>query len=216
MIFIFRFSGNFIVSCERIITYRIFTTGFLKTGFLHYSPGCLGEKVYEGGWQASTEQQLINRMKLKEFDLNIVKSLMAGVKAKLRKIDHDGIFAFNCCPFTYTSPKSHRIIETFESATLGAVICFYMYSPFCIFVGKLYFYRILNIFIRPQAGDLWSETRCCFAMLFVFSINDLGSLVSKNEPPLTTRLEVHSQVLPRRSYISKSFWGLSPLTGAKP
>ena len=57
--------------------------------------GCLSEKVYEGGWQASTEQQLINRikLKLKEFDLNFVKSLMAGVKAKLRKIGHDGVFS---------------------------------------------------------------------------------------------------------------------------
>jgi len=57
--------------------------------------GCLSEKVYEGGWQASTEQQLINRIsfKLKEFDLNFVKSLMAGVKAKLRKIGHDGVFS---------------------------------------------------------------------------------------------------------------------------
>ncbi|RNA10630.1 glucosylceramidase 4 [Brachionus plicatilis] len=33
--------------------------------------GCLSEKEYKGGWQASTEQQLINRikLKLKEFDL---------------------------------------------------------------------------------------------------------------------------------------------------
>jgi transposase len=45
--------------------------------------GCSSEKLYEGGWQASTEQQLINRikLKLKEFDLNFVKSLMTGVKA---------------------------------------------------------------------------------------------------------------------------------------
>ena len=57
--------------------------------------GCLSEKVYEGGWQASSEQQLINRikLKLKEFDLNFVKSLMTGVKAKLRKIGHDGVFS---------------------------------------------------------------------------------------------------------------------------
>jgi hypothetical protein len=55
----------------------------------------LSEKVYEGGWQAKTEQQLINciSFKLKEFDLNFVKSLMAGVKAKLRIIDHDGVFS---------------------------------------------------------------------------------------------------------------------------
>ncbi|RNA02407.1 glucosylceramidase 4 [Brachionus plicatilis] len=53
--------------------------------------GCLSEKVYEGGWKASIEQQLINRikLKLKEFDLNFVKSFMVGVKAKLRKISHD-------------------------------------------------------------------------------------------------------------------------------
>jgi len=57
--------------------------------------GCLSQKVYERGWQATNEQQLINRikLKLKEFDLDFVKSLMCGVKAKLRKIGQDGTFS---------------------------------------------------------------------------------------------------------------------------
>jgi hypothetical protein len=57
--------------------------------------GCLSQKVYEGGWQATTEQQLIHRIenKLKEFDLNYVKTLMAGLKAKLRSIEQGGVFS---------------------------------------------------------------------------------------------------------------------------
>lgn len=59
--------------------------------------GCLAQKVYEGGWQATTEQELIRRIenKLKEFDLNYVKTLMAGVKAKLRSIGQNGVFSFS-------------------------------------------------------------------------------------------------------------------------
>ena len=59
--------------------------------------GCLAQKVYEGGWQATTEQELIRRIenKLKEFNLNYVKTLMAGVKAKLRSIGQNGVFSFS-------------------------------------------------------------------------------------------------------------------------
>ena len=34
--------------------------------------GCLTQKVYEGGWEANMEQQLIRRIesKMKEFDTN--------------------------------------------------------------------------------------------------------------------------------------------------
>ena len=56
--------------------------------------GCLSQKVYEGGWQTTTEEELISRIKqkLKEFDSNTVKSLMRGVKAKLRKIGKNGVY----------------------------------------------------------------------------------------------------------------------------
>ena len=56
--------------------------------------GHLAQKIYEGGWQASTEQVLIGRikLKLKEFDLNFLQSLIKGVKAKLRSIADDGVF----------------------------------------------------------------------------------------------------------------------------
>ena len=49
--------------------------------------GCLAKKVYEGDWEAKTEQQLISRVesKIKEFDLNFVECLMKGVKAKIKK-----------------------------------------------------------------------------------------------------------------------------------
>jgi hypothetical protein len=40
--------------------------------------GCLAQKVYEGGWEAETEQQLIRRNKtqMKEFDKNFVENLL--------------------------------------------------------------------------------------------------------------------------------------------
>ena len=56
----------------------------------------LAQKVYEGGWQASRKQVLIDRIKLtlKEIDLNFLQSLMKGVKAKLRSVAVDGTFDF--------------------------------------------------------------------------------------------------------------------------
>ncbi|RNA02961.1 glucosylceramidase 4 [Brachionus plicatilis] len=59
---------------------------------------CLSENVYEGGWQASNDQQMIN---LCEIPCGGGQS-----KALKRKIGHDGIFAINFCPFTYASPRN--------------------------------------------------------------------------------------------------------------
>lgn len=58
--------------------------------------GCLSQKVYEGGWEAKTEQQLIRRInsKIKEFDSKCVEKLMKGVKAKLKSIGNDGVFSY--------------------------------------------------------------------------------------------------------------------------
>ncbi|XP_065658019.1 uncharacterized protein LOC136082539 [Hydra vulgaris] len=58
--------------------------------------GNLAQKVYEGDWQASTEQVLIDRIKLKlqEIDLNFLQSHMKGVRAKLRSIADGGVFSF--------------------------------------------------------------------------------------------------------------------------
>ncbi len=41
---------------------------------------CLAQKVYEGGWKAETEQQLIRRIKSKmtEFDKQFVESHLEG------------------------------------------------------------------------------------------------------------------------------------------
>ena len=46
--------------------------------------GCLAQKVYEGGWKAKTEQQLINRIKpqMKEFDKKICGEPFSGGKGK--------------------------------------------------------------------------------------------------------------------------------------
>jgi transposase len=59
--------------------------------------GCLVQKVYEGGWQATTEDQLIRRikLKLKDFDRKSVETLMAGVKAKLKSIGQGGVFSLS-------------------------------------------------------------------------------------------------------------------------
>ncbi len=54
--------------------------------------GFLAHKVYEGGWYAKTEQQLVNRIKLqlKNIDANFLQSLMGGFRAKLRSIADNG------------------------------------------------------------------------------------------------------------------------------
>ena len=58
--------------------------------------GHLAQKDYKEGRRASTEQVLIDRikLKLKEIDLNFLQSLMKGVKAKLRSIADYGVFSF--------------------------------------------------------------------------------------------------------------------------
>ena len=57
--------------------------------------GCFTQKVYEGGWEATTEQQLIDRIhrKLREFDLKCVESLIRGVNAKVKSIGQHGVFS---------------------------------------------------------------------------------------------------------------------------
>jgi hypothetical protein len=57
--------------------------------------GILAQKVYEGGWEAKTQQELINRIQsqLKNFDSNFFQSLMGGVKTKLRAIADRGVLA---------------------------------------------------------------------------------------------------------------------------
>jgi hypothetical protein len=54
----------------------------------------LAQKVYEGGWKAKTEQQLIRRInsKMKKFDKNFVESLLEGVKAKVKSIGDNGVY----------------------------------------------------------------------------------------------------------------------------
>ena len=58
--------------------------------------GCLAQKIYEGGWEAKTEQQLIRRIdsKINEFMLKDVEKLMRGVKAKVKSISEDGVFSY--------------------------------------------------------------------------------------------------------------------------
>ncbi|XP_055307390.1 uncharacterized protein LOC129571599 [Sitodiplosis mosellana] len=48
--------------------------------------------VYDRGWEAKTEHQLINRInrKLKEVDQNVVQAMMASIRPTLRKIEDNG------------------------------------------------------------------------------------------------------------------------------
>ena len=57
--------------------------------------GRLEQKVYERGWEAKTKQLLIRRIesKMKEFDTNFVDSLLEGVKANVRSIGDNGVYA---------------------------------------------------------------------------------------------------------------------------
>ena len=57
--------------------------------------GCLAQKIYEGDWEANTEQLLIRRIgsKMKEFDTNFVESLLERVKAKFTSIGDNGVYA---------------------------------------------------------------------------------------------------------------------------
>ena len=57
---------------------------------------CLCQKVYEDGWQAQTQQELIERIerKLKDFDLNFLQTLMRGLKTKLRSIASNGVSSY--------------------------------------------------------------------------------------------------------------------------
>ena len=56
--------------------------------------GCLAQKVYEGGWEATTEDQLVRRIKAKirEFNVTFFQTLMRGINGKLRKIADKGVF----------------------------------------------------------------------------------------------------------------------------
>jgi hypothetical protein len=57
--------------------------------------GILAQEIYEGGWKATTQQELISRIQsqLKNFDSNFLQSLMGGVKTKLRAIADRGVLA---------------------------------------------------------------------------------------------------------------------------
>ncbi len=57
--------------------------------------GILAQKVYEGGQEATKQQELISRIQsqLKNFDPKFLQSLMGGVKTKLRAIADRGVLA---------------------------------------------------------------------------------------------------------------------------
>ena len=57
--------------------------------------GCLAQKVYERGWQAANQNELICRIqsKLKKLDFSFLQNLMGSVKTKLRAIADKVLYA---------------------------------------------------------------------------------------------------------------------------
>jgi hypothetical protein len=57
--------------------------------------GILAQEIYEGGWKATTQQEMISRIKsqLKNFDSNFLQSLMVSAKTKLCAIADRGVIA---------------------------------------------------------------------------------------------------------------------------
>lgn len=55
----------------------------------------LADRVYDKGWEAKTEAQLVRRIKkkIKEIDLTVVQNMMKGVRQKLRKMEDNGPYA---------------------------------------------------------------------------------------------------------------------------
>jgi hypothetical protein len=55
----------------------------------------LAQKIYEGGWEAKTQQELISRIQsqMKKFDSIFLQTLMRRVKKKLRAIADRGVLA---------------------------------------------------------------------------------------------------------------------------
>ena len=55
-----------------------------RTRSIEHFWGCLVQNVYEGSWEAKTEQLLIRRIecKMKEFDTYFVESLLEGSRQK--------------------------------------------------------------------------------------------------------------------------------------
>ena len=55
----------------------------------------LADKVYSGGWTATNQEQLVNRIKsrLKNIDLDTVQTMMEDIRKKLRKIEDKGSFS---------------------------------------------------------------------------------------------------------------------------
>lgn len=57
--------------------------------------GKLVQRVYDHGWKATSEDQLIRRirLKLREFDETELQASMRGVKSKIRKLADNGVYA---------------------------------------------------------------------------------------------------------------------------
>ena len=64
--------------------------------------GILAQKINEGGWKATTQQELIMQSQLKNFDSIFLQSLMGGVRTKLRDIADRGVLASYKNDFYYT------------------------------------------------------------------------------------------------------------------
>ena len=69
---------------------RLITPNVPRTRPIENFWGCLAQKVYEGCWEANTEQQLIRRIEsmMKEFDTTFV-----GVEGKVKSKSDNSVNA---------------------------------------------------------------------------------------------------------------------------
>jgi hypothetical protein len=94
----FHLSIETIAKMKEILPFSDNTTNpqnVAQAGLIENLWGILAQKINEGGWKASTQQELISRMQsqLKNFDSIFLQSLMGGVKTKLRAIADRGVLA---------------------------------------------------------------------------------------------------------------------------
>jgi hypothetical protein len=66
-----------------------------QAGLIENLWGILAKKIYEGGWEAKTQQKLISRIQsqLKNFDSIFLQSRIGGERTKLRAIADRGVLA---------------------------------------------------------------------------------------------------------------------------
>jgi len=85
------YSKEAVSSINKYVTYvpaHLNTSKVPQARLIERILGYLAQKVYERGWKATAEEELIRgiKSKKKDFDTNYLETLMAEVKAKVRSL----------------------------------------------------------------------------------------------------------------------------------